>query len=383
MATLPFVPDSSHMMNPWYHLENESTIPSPALLLFEDRIEQNLAKMLAIAGGPERLRPHVKTHKLAPLVQRQMELGITKFKCSTLAEAEMCAATGSPDVLLAMPCAGPANASRLARLAKNFPSVQFSTVVDDEETVRFLAAAAQQNNVTLGVFIDINCGMGRTGIAPSNQARMLVSNVRDTPRLQFAGVHAYDGHLHQHNPIERREACEAAFQSVTDWITELNGSGLVVREFVCGGSPTFAIHAAIPGRVLSPGTTVLWDFGYGDSFPDLPFVPAAVLLTRVISKPSSQHITLDLGHKAVASERPHPRVWFPQLEEQPEAIMHSEEHLVLAVERAERYHIGDALIAIPRHICPTVALHGEVLLVREGRIADSWPVTARNRRITF
>lgn len=368
---------------PWYHVENEAEIASPALLLYADRIEHNLALMLKIAGGPERLRPHVKTHKMAALIRRQLELGISKFKCSTIAEAEMCAAEGAPDVLLAMPCAGPAAAGRLAALAKRFPQTAFSTLADDEEVVAFLASAAQRNGVTFGVFLDLNCGMGRTGIAPGQQAAYIASMIRDTPRLQFTGVHAYDGHLYDPDLAVRRERCDAALAPVTAFVNELRGQGLVIKEFLCGGSPTFGIHAAHPERTLSPGTTVLWDFGYGDKYrDDLPFLPAAVLLTRVVCKPSPDHITVDLGYKSVASENPHPRVRFEELGADVEAVMQSEEHLVLNVGQSERFRIGDALHGIPRHVCPTVALYGEAVVIRDGHAVETWSVTARNRRIT-
>src|SRR5213078_3585834 len=105
-------------------------VASPALLLFEERIEANLRLMIKIAHGPERLRPHVKTHKLGPLVRRQVELGITKFKAATVAEAEMCAIAGAPDVLLAMPLVGP-NVKRLCALAKKYPGTRFSTLADE------------------------------------------------------------------------------------------------------------------------------------------------------------------------------------------------------------------------------------------------------------
>jgi D-serine deaminase-like pyridoxal phosphate-dependent protein len=127
----------------WFHIDNESEIASPALLLYEERIEHNLRLMIQIAGDVHRLRPHVKTHKLLPLVQRQIELGITKFKCSTIAEVEMCAMAGAPDVMLAMPCVGP-NGHRLATLAQKYPDTQFSSIADDEETIRILASAAQK-----------------------------------------------------------------------------------------------------------------------------------------------------------------------------------------------------------------------------------------------
>jgi len=366
----------------WFHVENEADIPSPALLFYRRRIEHNLALMLQIAGGdPKRLRPHVKTHKTAEVIAMQIRLGIARFKTSTIAEAEMCAAVGAIDVLLAMPCVG-INAHRLADLAAKFPETQFSSIADAEETITFLASAAQQHNVTLGVYIEIDCGMGRTGIVPSDEAAMLAHVIKDTPRLQFCGIHAYDGHIHDDSLDVRRERCDAAFAPVLQFRCRLQGEGVIVKELVAGGSPTFGIHATYPERTLSPGTTVLWDFGYGDKYPaDLPFQPAAVLLTRVISKPGKNRITLDLGHKSVAPENPHPRVRFEEL---PDAtvVMQSEEHLVLETERAHEFTIGQALHGIPRHVCPTVSMHGEAYIIDNFKTTERWPITARNRLIT-
>ena len=366
----------------WFHVEREAALPSPSLLLYRQRIQHNLREMLRIAGDPVRLRPHVKTHKMGELVRRQIAVGITKFKTATIAEAEMCADSGAKDVLIAVPCVG-GNAVRLAKLAKLHPDVRFSTIADDEETVRFLASAAQQANITLSVLIDIDCGMGRTGIAPGPEAVFISSTIHDVPALHFAGIHAYDGHIHERNPVVRRQQCDDAFAPVIAFKEELQGRGIPVQELCAGGSPTFPFHAEHPDRTLSPGTTVLWDFGYTDQFPDLNFLPAAVLLARVISRPAHNRITLDLGHKSVAAENPHPRVRFLEFDgEDPTVIMQSEEHLVLQVENASRFRIGQTLHGIPRHICPTVALYGEAHLIDGSLPCDIWPVTARNRCLT-
>lgn len=365
----------------WFHIDNEAEIASPALLLYRERIEHNLKLMIEIAGDPARLRPHVKTHKLLPVTKRQVELGITKFKCSTISEVEMCAMAGAADVLLAMPCVGP-NAHRLAELALKYPQTEFAGIADDEETIRTLASAAQQHGVNLGVFLELDCGMARTGIVPGVAAALLVHSIKETPRLLFRGLHAYDGHIHDAELSMRKEKCEAAFAPILAFKKQLEGEGMIIKEFLTGGSPTFGIHAQHKDRICSPGTTVLWDFGYGDKHPDLPFLPAAVLLARVISKPGTNRLTLDLGHKSVAPENPHPRVRFEEL---PDAtpIMQSEEHLVLETERAHEFLIGQALHGIPRHVCPTVSMHGEAVVIEGGRAAEVWPVTARNRKISI
>jgi D-serine deaminase-like pyridoxal phosphate-dependent protein len=194
-------------------------------------------------------------------------------------------------------------------------------------------------------------------------------------------LHAYDGHLHQTNLEERTAACHEAWAGVEQMIRDLAQAGLPVpTRLVAGGTPTFPIHAQRPGVECSPGTCVLWDAGYGRKLPDMDFKHAAWLLTRVISRPVEGQICLDLGHKAVASEMPHPRVVFPELPDAP-AIGHSEEHLVLASGKDVDLPVGSVLYGIPWHVCPTVALHSECCAVRGGRTVEVWPVTARARRL--
>jgi D-serine deaminase-like pyridoxal phosphate-dependent protein len=142
------------------------------------------------------------------------------------------------------------------------------------------------------------------------------------------------------------------------------------------------MHARRQGVECSPGTCVLWDAGYARKLPDIDFMPAATLLTRVIARPGVARLCLDLGHKAVASEMPHPRVIFPELPDA-RAVIHSEEHLVIETSRAAEYPVGSELHGIPWHICPTVALHSEVQVARGGRGVETWPVVARARRITI
>jgi D-serine deaminase-like pyridoxal phosphate-dependent protein len=133
---------------------------------------------------------------------------------------------------------------------------------------------------------------------------------------------------------------------------------------------------------LSPGTTVLWDAGYAKKLPDLAFLPAAVLLARVVSKPGPGRLCLDLGHKAVGSEMPPPRVLFLNL---PDAIpvIHSEEHLVVETPAAGEVALGACVYGVPWHICPTVALHEEAFVVRDGGVSGVWRVTARARRLSI
>lgn len=365
-----------------FSVSNEIEIASPALLLFSERIDRNIARMIEIAGGPERLRPHVKTHKLEPLIRRQLAAGITKFKTATIAEAEMCARAGAPDVLLAYPPAGPTGA-RLCELMLAFPKTRFAVVVDSATAARGLSVSARAAGMTIDVLLDLDVGMGRTGIAPGDAAAELYRLIAETPALRAAGLHAYDGHITEPDPEKRRAECEQAFAPVLRLRAALEQAGLPVPALIAGGTPTFPVHATHRDRECSPGTTVLWDFSYAEKFADLPFEIAAALLARVVSKPMSNRLCLDLGHKAVAAENPLPsRVRLVELPEAT-AVMQSEEHLVIETPAARNFAIGQTIHALPRHVCPTVALHSEAVVVVNGAATERWPIEARARRLRY
>ena len=367
------------MEQPWFQAENSAEIPSPALLVYPERIERNLAEMIRIAGEPARLRPHIKTHKLPELVRRQVELGITRVKCATIAEAEMAALAGAEDILLACQPVGP-NVDRLADLAALHPGSRLGAVVDNDASATALSDAAVRASVRIAAFVDLDVGQHRTGVSPGDAAVALYQRISELPGLILSGLHAYDGHLHDSDPVVRAAACNESFAPVERLRARLEALGFPVPTIIAGGTPTFPIHALRHGVELSPGTCVLWDAGYAKKLPDLHFEPAAVLLCRVVSKPTPNRVCLDLGHKAVASEMPQPRVVFLNL---PGTIpvAHNEEHLVVELPNTTGISIGDCIYALPWHVCPTVALHQEVWVVRDGQASGCWTVTARARRI--
>lgn len=365
---------------PWCVLADPESVASPALLVHPDTIEKNLRRMIQLAGSVDKLRPHVKTHKMPQVIALGIRHGITKFKVATIAEAEMTADAGGTDILLAYPMIGP-NAGRMAELVTRFPRVRFRTIADSDEGVAGLAAAATVAGLTIEVLLDLDVGMHRTGIAAGPAAAALYRRIASTPGLVAGGLHAYDGHLHDADHALLEASVEEAFAPVWQLREDLMASGLAVPLIVAGGTPTFPILARQAGVEVGAGTTVLWDSGQPTISPDLDFLNAAVLLARVVSRPAAGRLCLDLGHKAVASEMPHPRMKLLGLEDAT-FVTHSEEHLVVETVRADDFPVGTVVYAVPRHICPTVALHAEALVVRDGRVVDRWPVTARARRIT-
>ena len=367
-------------MSDWFALQNAAEVSSPALLLYPERIRENIRRMIRIAGGPARLRPHVKTHKLGEVVRLQVEEGITKYKCATLAEAEMAAEAGAKDILIAYPIVGP-SVGRLLNLTKAFPATAFACIADDASVIPVLAKTFSDAGRKMNVLLDLDCGQHRTGRAPGAAAMELYRLLATSPGLRVGGLHVYDGHIHEPDFAKRTELCATAFAPVHAFRRDLVAAGLPVPQVVAGGTPTFPIHAKNDSFECSPGTCVLWDFGYAEKFADMDFLIAALVLTRVVSKPDGNRLCLDLGHKAVAAENPPPRVKFLNLPEA-NAVSHSEEHLVVEGARAGEFRVGDCLYGVPRHICPTVALYSEATVVRDGRATERWRITARERRLT-
>ncbi len=354
-----------------------SALSSPTLIVFPDRVRKNIELMISIAGDASRLRPHVKTYKMKEIVRMQMDAGIEKFKCATLAEARVLIECGAKEALLARQPVEPDIAS-LVRIAKENPGTRVATIIDNYASLRAIESECQQFDTSIGIFLDINVGMNRTGIR-AEDADSLYRSIFESEWIDLEGLHVYDGHIRDADIEDRKRRCNEEYKPVESLLERLARESLPAPCVVAGGSPTFPIHAERKNVDLSPGTTLLWDFGYGDLFEDLPFEHAALLLTRVISKPGPDLLCFDLGHKAVASEMPHPRVRLLGLEDDIEFVGHSEEHLVARTDRAAELSIGDAFLGIPNHICPTVALHNKVVVAENGEPTGTWTVAARDR----
>lgn len=366
-----------------YRLERPEEIISPALIYYRDIIEQNIRRMIDIAGDEDRLWPHVKSHKSSDMVRLLMRVGIRRFKCATIAECEMTGLCGAAHVLLAYPLVGP-NIARFLALVKTFPRTVFYAIGDDEGQLTLLSDAAQRAGIRVNLLLDIDDGLHRTGISISGAGK-LYRSAAAMPGLRVCGMHVYDGHRHESSAAQRRQRVEEDAEAVYALQKQLINEGMNCSIMVMGGTPSFPCHAGRPGVFLSPGTCMIQDYGYRSAFPDLPFEVGAMLLTRVVSHPQPDAFTVDLGYKAVAADPEQPRAVILGYEDA-RTVMQNEEHWVLRMPEgraAERPAIGTVLYAAPRHICPTTALYPSILVAHDGQIEAEWPVTARNRRITL
>lgn len=367
-------------MNP-YELKDTEKIISPALIYYENIIRSNILKAIEIAGTADRLWPHVKSHKSADMLKIQMEYGISKFKTATVAEAEMAAEAGASHVILAYPLVGP-NQERLVRLAMAYPDTCFYAVEDDREQLKKLADLCLEMNYEMKVLIDVNMGMNRTGVSIDDMEK-LYRYGNSLEGILVDGLHCYDGNHNNKDIHQRMEDVKETDDKIKEVIGNLQTDGIPCEIIVAGGTPSFPCHAALTDWYLSPGTAFITDAGYYQNLPDLPFVPGAAVMTRVISHPTPGVFTTDLGYKGIAADPVGQRGFIVGME-YAVPVIHSEEHWAFKVEDESQVpSVGSCLYVIPTHICPTSALYPEILTAEEGQLKEAWPVTARNRRIHY
>ena len=367
-------------MNTWYQINNIEKIDSPALIIYPQRVKENISSLIRMAGSVDLLRPHVKTNKIAEVCALMLDAGITKFKCATIAEAEMLGMIKAPDVLLAHQPVGP-KTERLLRLVTTYPSTHFTCIIDNFLTAKELSQLFTGQGQRIQVFIDLNIGMNRSGIIPE-KALQLFKDCQTLPAIRIIGLHAYDGHIRDTDLNERNQRSDEAFAKVDQLVKEIASIEEQPLQIVVGGSPSFPTHIKRKGVQFSPGTFVFWDWGYKHIVPDEPFDYAALVITRIVSIIDDKTVCTDLGHKSVAAENPLPRVHFLNA---PDAIpiAQSEEHLVITLPDATEYKVGDVLYGVPVHICPTVALYDYAVIVENNEVVDNWRVIARARKISI
>lgn len=353
---------------------------SPALVVHLDKVRSNLRRVIEHAGDASRWRPHVKTTKIPQVFAEMARAGVRDFKCATTREAALLAdalrqeGIDDGDILLAYPLVGPALV-RLGRIAEEHPEMPLSVLC--EEPARVAEIPPQ-----LSVFVDVNPGMNRTGIPMANVEEILA--VAGAAGERFRGVHFYDGHMYDLASADRRRATFACYERLLELVSALESAGHPVSEIITSGTPTFLHALAFEAFTelgetrhrVSPGTVVYHDMGSEQGNPELVLTPAATLFTRVVSHPSAALVTCDAGSKSIAADVGDPCAFVighPHLVAQPP----SEEHLPLHVTSGERPARGTPLHLAPTHVCPTVNLAEQVVLMDGGAVQDVVRVSAR------
>ncbi|MFT7461801.1 MAG: D-serine deaminase-like pyridoxal phosphate-dependent protein [Pseudohongiellaceae bacterium] len=344
---------------------------SPALIVWMPAVRQNIAKVITLCGSADRWRPHVKTTKIPAVWRELMDAGVRRFKTSTTRETALLCATLDDhgiagDVLMAQPLVGPAM-RRLDQIAVAHPQQRLSVLIEDPERLADVPAS-------LHVFVDVNSGMDRTGVPLAHRAE--ISTLCHGAGKRLAGLHFYDGHLHQGDLTQREASIHKGYNQLISLLDTLaTDEGCPIAEVITAGTPAFAHALSHDGlanlsasrHTVSPGTVVFHDARSEAENPGLGLAPAATVFSRVISHPATGRVTCDAGHKAVSADMGDPCA---RVLGRPELVANSpsEEHLPLRVTLGESPPRGTQIQLIPEHVCPTVNLAEEaVLMEADGR----------------
>lgn len=369
---------------PWdsrYAVSGMDEVLTPALVVYPDAVASNIAQTLRLLGGDaDRWRVHIKTAKLAYTLRMLVERGVKNFKCATTLELLTACQSGAEDVLVAYPVMA-ANARRVREIADQHRALRISVLAENEDQVR------QWRGSRVGIFIDVNPGMNRTGVEQSDREKVLaLAKAIGNAGVEFRGLHYYDGQYGAFDEHERTAAAHAGYGRLLGLVGELERSGIRVPEVVTAGTPTFPASLAYPGfrqasfiHRCSPGTVIYHD---ATSLAQLPqeygYMPGVLVVTRVVSHPHEGILTCDAGHKAVSADAGVPTcvvLGHPELT----PLGPSEEHLPMKSAKLPGPVVGEVLYLLPRHVCPTVNNFDCALRVRSGRIEAVERVSARGR----
>ncbi|HZS54027.1 MAG TPA: alanine racemase [Bryobacteraceae bacterium] len=357
-----------------YRLEDADRLLTPALLIYPELVDQNIAVTVKMAGNdPNRWRPHLKTAKIPAIVQLLIANGVTQFKCSTTLELLTACQAGARDVLLAFPVMG-ANVLRVREIAAKYPQTAISVLIENA----LQAGPWRQSGI--GIFIDVNSGMNRTGIDPGRTSEIITLALE--VGKQFRGLHFYDGHMSGVPASEREARTHEGYDRLLELVRAV-AAKQKVAEVITSGTPAAPFAISYPGfrnadfvHRISPGTVVYNDTTSLDQLPGWGYQPAALVLTTVVSHPKPNVITCDAGHKSVSADAGVPTCgvlghpdWKP--------AKPSEEHLPIEAAESDVPELGGKLYLVPRHVCPTVNNFDEAIFVVRGRIKNSEPVAAR------
>ena len=366
----------------WYAARLPRELLTPALAIYPDAIRQNVHAALKLFNGDaSRWRPHLKTVKAAFAMRLMVELGVTQAKCATLLELETACASGFRDVVVSMSLVGPAVEGALA-IATAHPTVKISALVEAPEHVE------QWRGTGFSLLIDINPGMNRTGLDQDGFAMIVdrARQIRDSG-CAFAGLHYYDGHLTDEDRQQRCEQAHSGYRKLIGVVDALEADGIGVPEVITAGTLTFPCSLSFAGfqgrsfrHTCSPGTIVYSDLSSLSKLPeDYGFRPAAIVLSRVISRPSSTLVTLDAGHKAVSVDSGVPSCLILEL---PNAVplKPSEEHLPVDVSTEDKpQRVATLLHLVPKHVCTTVNNFNHCVVIEGGEVIGVEDISARGR----
>lgn len=355
-------------------------LDTPVVIIDSDRVDANVRRMAQIAAGANvALRPHAKSHKMPRLAQRQLAAGAAGITVAKVGEAEVFAAAGIADILIAYPVIGERKWQRVCDLTEH---ARITVSVDSEDAVRGLGAAAAARNLVIPLMLELDTGFGRCGVGDAAALLRLARIVDSTAGVEIYGVMSFAGHSYG-MPLQQIAAVATDDAERLVAAAELlRDNSFEVRSVSVGGTPTALAAAGVPGVTeIRPGTYIFSDrdqveLGWG-SLGDC----ALTVATSVVSRPAADRAIIDAGSKAFSSDTASHAAGWGVVLDHPEIAIRSltEEHGILSVPAADGPAIGDVLRVIPNHACGTLNMHDSVLVAEGGKIVDEWEVEARGK----
>ncbi len=363
-----------------YSLADPDALETPAMLLFQDVMEHNIRSVCELVGGGQNLIAHVKTHKSEAVARKQVEQGIGGFKCATLKELEMALQAGANMAILSYPQVQEIKIERLCDLVSSNPEAWVAAIVSSPYHLKVLATVATRRQQPLRVMLDLDAGMHRTGIGFGPDATDLYKEIEAHPLLEPSGFHLYDGHDNYSDVVQREAEAKRHVESLQEFRQQIEAAGMPVPCVVAGGSYSFPYYARTQDMYGSPGTFIYWDAGYSSDMPDMPFRCAVLILTQVVDRyPDAGTITTDLGCKGISSDLLLEERAYLLGHDSAELVSQSEEHGIFRIS-GDLPLVGDYLLAVPGHICPTTIRYpGCHVIDSKGEVVDYYLHTARDR----
>jgi len=359
-------------------------LATPALVIDLDVLERNIARMAEHARKRGvALRPHAKTHKSAQIARLQMAAGALGICCAKLGEAEALAEAGIDSILITSPVVTERGIARL--MALNGRIGELMAVCDNPAVATRLADAAHESGKPLKILVDIDPGLGRTGIRPGEGALALVRQVAESKSLHFAGLQCYAGQVqHMESPNERRDKSLFALKELGELRDALKTRGLQPAILSGGGTGTFDIDPdAHVLTELQVGSYVFMDRQYNEVWEKpgdrVPFETSLFVQTTVISANRDGLATTDAGFKAFATDAGVPVIASGAPAGASYFFFGDEQGGIFYDSSKQKLAPGDVITCVVPHCDPTVNLYDCYHAVRGDTLSFIWPVEGRGK----
>ena len=355
--------------------QEKTALDTPALLADLDALDANIARMAeCFRRHGVNWRPHTKGIKVPQIAQRLVDAGAIGITCAKLGEAEVMAAAGFTDILIANQIVGAPKLARLVALRRHCDVI---VAVDSEENVAALSQAARAAGVSLRVVIEVNLGMNRAGVEPGEPCVALAKFIAGKPGLKFAGLMGWEGQTASLDAAAKPTAVSKAVAEITRSAELCRAAGLPVDIVSCGGTGNYWLSAAQPGITeIEAGGGVFCDVHYREHFGvEHPY--ALTVMTTVTSRPTPTRIICDAGKKAMSSDAAVPA---PIELDHVRSVRLSAEHATIELDLPNTtLRVGNKLEWVVGYSDTTVHLHDEIYATRKGRVEAVWPIVGRGK----